>query len=116
MDIRPLKLEDQDAALELLQKRAPGLSVPPMGSLFGKFERGVLVGIVGVQRPAVVECLVTDGGGHAGDLIKWLDGALINERQWYFFTANEGFQQHVERKYGDSIEGFTGKLYVRRRK
>ena len=116
MDIRPLKPEDYGNALELLKKHAPDIEVPPTGSLFGKFEGGKLVAIIGVQRPTVIECLVSDGDGHAGDLIKWLDGALINEREWYFFTANERFQRYAERHYGDCIEGFNGKLYVRRRK
>jgi hypothetical protein len=116
-DIRPLKPEDYNDALALLQRRASWMSVPPMSSLIGKFRDGQLVALIGFQRPPVVECLVSESGGEdARDLILWLDGALSHEQKYYFFISNTEFQEFVEKRYNDVLESFEGKLYTRIRK
>lgn len=85
-----------------------------MGSLYGKFKDGKLVGVIGIQRPIVVECLVADSGADARDLTLWLDGLLAGAR-YFFFIKEPSFQETVEKHYADNIQGWEGKLYVRKR-
>lgn len=114
MDIRPLKPKDYQAAQELIRSKASWMAMPPMESLFGKFSDGKLVGVIGIQRPVVVECLVAENGRDARDLTLWLDGVLTGS-PYFFFIREPAFQATVEEHYKDNIEGWEGKVYVRRR-
>ena len=98
----------------MISKRAPWMEIPPMESLFGKFEGGRLVGLIGAQRPVVVECLIADSGKDMRDLVLWLDGKL-NPFPYFFFIKDPKFQGLVDSHYADNLEGFEGKLYWRRR-
>ena len=113
MDIRWLKPEEYENAYALIKERADWME-KPTGMLAGQFENGELVGIIGVDRPLVIEPLVMRNGHNAKALITWLDGKLDPNR-YFCFIRDERFQKHVEAEYADNVEGWEGKLFVRRR-
>lgn len=114
MEIRLLKQEEYAIVQKFIQDKVSWAAMPPMESLFGKFENGKLVGVLGVQRPAVVDYLVAESGADAHDLSLWIDGLLAGT-PYYFFITNPIFQKTVEKHYGENVEWFQGKLYKRRR-
>lgn len=113
MEIRWLKKEEYQAAFDLIQERADWMEKPE-GLLAGQFENGELVGVIGIQRPIVIEPLVMKNGNHAETLVAWMDGQLSPNR-YFAFIRDEKYQKYIEAKYADNVESWEGKLFVRRR-
>lgn len=116
MDIRPLKPEDYEAALILIKQHTPWMTSPPPESLIGKFIDNKLVGVIGIQRPVVVECLVVESVKDIMDLITWVDG-MLSSMKYYFFVPdiNPKFQETLSKHYSENLESFPGRLYARKR-
>ncbi len=114
MNIRWLTIEDKEALDRLHTEKGSALSLPKEGALAGKFVDGKLAGVIGVQRPLVVEFLVAESGRDARDLIIWLDGKL-DPQPYACFVSNPEFADSIQRYYGDVTEQFDGKLVLRRR-
>lgn len=113
MEIRWLKPEEYEAAFKLVSERA-GWMEKPDSLLLGQFDGEELVGIIGVTRPVVIEPLVMKDGYSAKSLILALDQRL-DPSPYFCFVKDARFQKYIDSQYEDNVEGWEGKLYVRRR-
>lgn len=113
MEIRLLKPEEYEKAHALIKERADWME-PPKSGLVGQFENGELVGIGGIQQVPVFEPLVMKNGHSPERLIAWIDGKL-DPLRYFWFIRDERFQHLVDIQYADNLEGWVGKLYVRKR-
>jgi hypothetical protein len=111
MEIRWLKPEEYADAFKLVQDRA-GWMESPSSMLLGQFEKGELVGVVGVTRPYVIEPIVMKDGFNPKNLIISLDQRLDPNR-YFFFVKDERFQKYIDRAFEENVEGWQGKLYSR---
>lgn len=120
MDIRPLKPEEYEEAIKLLERRCEWGEHPPPGTLIGAFNGdGKLIGIIRAEYVAAIDALVTedDEGEVAKMLCAWVDRHFYPQRYFFFISEkNERFCKYIERKFSNIVEGFKGTLYVRWRK
>lgn len=118
MDIRPLKPKDAFAAETLIRSKLEWVELPPLESLLGKFEGDKLVAVIGFQMVPAIECLAGESALDTRDVMIAMDSRLANFQRYFFFMSEKsnGLAESIEKHFGEVMEGFAGKLFVRTRK
>ena len=115
-DIRPLKPEEYEAAHKMAEAKTPWGS-KMKGVFFGKFDKDALKAVVSVRMTVTIEGAIGESLKDVRDTRLWVDGQLqgagINE--YFSFTPRKEMLDWIQREFGESVEGFDGKLIVRRR-
>ena len=115
-DIRPLKPEEYEAAHKLATDKTPWGS-KMKGVLFGKFEKDALRAVVSVRLCVTIEAAIGENLKDVRETMVWVDGQLqgagVNE--YFSFTPRKEMLDWIQREFGEAVEGFDGKLIVRRR-
>ena len=117
MDFRPLKPVEYEAGLKLIRDKAPWCELPNPETLIGAFKGDKLEAVVGLRPVWWVEPAAGENLRDLRDLIIWLDGKLSTTNEYIFFSKSDGkLGDFAQKQWPEAIEGFEGKLFVRRRK
>ena len=113
MEIRPLKESEYAESKHFILTLAPERESIPLQSFVAKFDKGKIVGLLGIQRVLLLEPLIADSALHMRDLMIWVDGAMNLIAGYFFIGSTEKLQRIYERHFPEVVHKIPGNLYAR---